>query len=432
MKRWKRKLLFSLNAILFLLICKQGIKADEISNITARITNETEDRGADAAGAVLAYLDDELKVEFSFDISTYENGIYFTAIPKGLQYAENTLVCQAVLGEEQVVPEENTDYSLQYFRQIQLIMNSEGQPLFFRPDTAQEEEFYTLDGSLLLNGTLENAVTKYNEKSRTEYTLSEISESEYSNVMFIDFENNDYSNIDISYKVTKDGTATSTGLMECFGGVVYRNQGESVETMVSVQTGVSVYSYGLRLTLCDGESVDNIDDSENVLLNAGRLSDGVFSIYSYVSTFSVEDAEGLQAAIAGLGENEYYTIPTEDASGNKLYRRVTDCVTDTNGEVIIGGLKPQEYLVIESVYPIGYEISPVFLCIEENDWSDDTYMEGGYVFHGLWLNFPGLYLPNTGNNMRDIMQLLGIIIVAASFGAVIVMNKKGIKNIIRK
>lgn len=446
MKKYKRNLFGIWIVIFFIFIWKQDIKAEDITDVTASVSNETEERNTNDQGAILAYLNDELKVNFSFDLSSYKTNMsldeeinkFLLVIPKGLEYCENSFVCEDTSDGKSVILSENTEYEVKNFQQISLYMDPEGKLLFFASPnsgdgvtnatdtdaTPSDDEFYLLDGSLFSIGTLENAIVQYNEKYGSAYVSDGITETTDSDIMLVELKKSDYSKIDISCKTVKNKTGNSTGVMECYGGFVYQNRKENTEAPISVAESVSVYSYGITLTLCDGENIENVDDTTEVLANAKRLSDAVFSIYSYVATYAVEDTDGLQQAIDMLGENAYYTIPTEDASAYKLYQYVADFTSDSNGEAFLEGLIPQEYIVIESSYPVGYETSCAFLCIEEGDWTDEQYMEGGYIFHVLWLNFPGLYLPNTGESGIYVWQWAGILIVLIALGLKVVLDKK--------
>lgn len=85
---------------------------------------------------------------------------------------------------------------------------------------------------------------------------------------------------------------------------------------------------------------------------------------------------------------------------------------DTFTVYIIG--EAHKYVIMESTFPYGYEYTRTFLNIEEADWDDDSYMEGNYTFDSLWLNYPGLYLPNTGSRGTRVITIVGIIICVVS------------------
>ena len=222
MKKYKRNLFGIWIVIFFIFIWKQDIKAEDITDVTASVSNETEERNTNDQGAILAYLNDELKVNFSFDLSSYKTNMsldeeinkFLLVIPKGLEYCENSFVCEDTSDGKSVILSENTEYEVKNFQQISLYMDPEGKLLFFASPnsgdgvtnatdtdaTPSDDEFYLLDGSLFSIGTLENAIVQYNEKYGSAYVSDGITETTDSDIMLVELKKSDYSKIDISCK----------------------------------------------------------------------------------------------------------------------------------------------------------------------------------------------------------------------------------------
>lgn len=388
-----------------------------VANVSSSTVNMTENRGTTEDGDTWTLQDDvvkfEGKVTFPNYPSSYSQGKIVTSIflqiPEELDYISNSLTISgagklgkghAVLSMEDVVLYEDGFSNILFFESK--VVSEDGQ---------EASWFYGADGIILSRVSLEDALTKYNEKYETTYVKETIIEQKNSDVFIVSIDSSAITgDVAIAYKATKNAKTSQDGIHEMRLQGIYSTSPINSNKLGYIENISACCSYGIYFTVCSGEDVEDKNDGANILHNAKRLQGVEFKVFAFSKSFPVADVESLKAAEEALGDREYYTAPTEDGENIKLYELVKNVWVDENGEASIGGLRDSEYLIMESTFPYGFEYTRTFLIIGEDDWTNETYMEGNYTFDSLWLNYPGLYLPNTGSSGTRVITIIGCIL----------------------
>lgn len=361
------------------------------AEIQTFVMNMEEDRGVDTDGAALANKGDKLRVSSNVFSPTFtemyqdnaRNLSILITIPEALDYVTESLNVSGL------------SYELAEYENAILYMNEDSQVIYIQDSSSN---FYGVDGTALSGVTPDEKLIK----------------EKLSRAMILSISDVEASNATITYEVIKNSKTSRTGIFE--QRVRYNYSASPLDDSLYGynETDAKAYSYGIYFTLCSGEEVADKNDGDTILKTAKRLGSAEFQVYVFVDKFDVDDVDGLEQAKLELGNAGYYSIPSEDGKWIRLFKIYDNVWVDDNGEASIGGVTKQEYLVMESTFPYGYEYTRTFLNIEEADWDDDSYMEGNYTFDSLWLNYPGLYLPNTGSRGTRVITIIGIIICVVS------------------
>lgn len=462
----------------------------QIPQVSMELSNLTANRGADndTEEYPLAWNGDELEITAHVEIPKYPH-MYSSGkrilnlcvvVPRGLTYSEDTLTMKDNMAD---LTEES--YSLQQLDNSIGYETQDGRLLFIGTLNGY---FYLIDGSLLLAaGTEQEALDKYNSTFGTEYLLKDIEKDEDSSsseeapidagsiegvsaensqpesdtvkpellnadsellylsrvsrmtvfIIALDTET-EISELNLSYKTTKDKWSTDTGFFP--NRVLLGYSTSPLDSNLNhVTEGVlTVASYGIRITVCMGDGNSVGMTAEEILETSPRMKDANFYLYrlnrTYDGNVSSGDASSLPADTNEAEEDSGTLEPNsgeDDQPSRWIYDRKVDKTyeysfvqqldVDGTGVTEISGVNPGDYMIVQNKYPEGYTRSQDAILIRAEDWQDAGVMEGKYLMDFLWLDYATVYLPGTGKTGILIFVLLGTLLSA---GAIVVIVKR--------
>lgn len=365
---------------------------------------------------------DEILVKANLTVPKYPN-MYATGkriynvtvvIPRGIQIQKESLTLSI----------EETGYSLATYENTTVYRNSQGERVFFETGNGY---FYEINGGqLVVQGTLEEAIDKYNELHETTYQVYdpeeqnrdvslETDEEETVLVVALDTEL-DISELSLEYKGTKDDKADNDCFFDNIVAVSYSLSPINANLVYTQTASVRAHSYGIKITVCEG-TFDSVNMTpEKKLEKLPRLPGAEFYLYRLQSTEAgnTTDTQNTETDASettvtegteSLGGTEVYSDSDpvapiqrydEEAGQTYTYTFVKKLKVDGDGELYLAGLAPDEYLIIQQVYPEGYTRSDVSLLIESSDWQSEAIMEGNNLLEIVWLDYETVYLPGTG------------------------------------
>lgn len=437
----------------------------QIPQLTLSMSNLTADRGVNNDTEKFPFTLEGDELEFTADIkipaypNMYSSGkrilnICIT-VPRGFCYTEDSMSLKQAsvdLAEE--------SYSIQQLKDSIAYETENGELLFVGTINGY---FYLPDGKLLLAaGTEQEALDKYNLSYGTEYFLNVESPEEADGetveeetpvdtlaadsselclkritrmtvfIIALDTEA-EVSDLQITYRATKDSRATDTGYFTTRLLFSYSTSPlDSNLNCVAQQTATAV-SYGIRLTVCMGDGKSITMTPEEILNESPRMQGVSFYLYRLTNVYegdTTKDTENqsneTDTQTTAEGESAEGEIPpqliyNEDEDKTYEYSYLEQMDVDENGVTEISGIKPEEYLVVQTKYPEGYTRSQEAILISSTDWSDETVMEGNYLLDVLWLDYATVYLPGTGKTGIMIFVLVGTLISGI---AVVVIAKR--------
>lgn len=417
--------------------------------VSVAVQNLTAERNPDGV-ELFALENDELKINSQLTVPAYPN-MYATGkrilnitviVPCGIEYRKDSLK----LGVDEKA------YSLATYENVTIYKNSEGERLFFR---TENDYFFELNGSQLVSqGSLQDAVTKYNELHETEYEVPEseknfaplseiapeqttetgqVSETEAGQepvselkpmsengnstvtpevgntvmVIALDTEQ-EISELSIEYDAVKSNKANEDCFFDNVVALSYSLSPINANLIYTESASARVNSYGIKITVCEGTGESVNMTPEQKLEKLPRLAGAEFYLYRLSDSTKGDNVVETTEADQGtevVGETESTLVDDEiepiqrydqEADQTYTYTFVRKLVVNGKGEVSLSGIEPDEYLLVQNVYPEGYTLSDVSLLIEASDWSNDSVMEGNNLLEIIWLDYETVYLPGTG------------------------------------
>ena len=440
-----------------------------IPAISTSVSNITEDRG-DAGFSEdsypLTYLSDEVQVSADIDIPEY-NDMYSEGktivnlalvIPYGMDLVEDSLE----LTSDDSAPLPATAYSKQQLMNGDLYMNQQQEPLFI----GQGSYFYELSGSPLVGpeATVEDGLEAYNNAHGSSYTLDptvvetveeydeakasaedesqdesdlieadDIAGAEVDKTNWIITRKNntflilslnsvsDYRHLNVAYKASKNDKSSDTGYYPFASELLYSVSPLDGNAKGQLLEEAIASSYGIRITACMGYADTYTKTLEDILSHNPRMDQDVFTLYVKSGEFDGDISSQSEDEPDDENESEAEAQSDEVVEKRLLYDQtqdrtyeytlVTRLETDEEGVVTIGGIEPQEYLVVQTEMSPGYALSVQSLLIEEGDWTNEVAMEGNSLFDVLWLDYETVYLPATGSTDAENMRVTGSLIL---------------------
>ena len=346
-------------------------------------------------------------------------------MPKGLTYKEDSLTLSI---------EDASAYSVGTYEKATVYRNRDGDVLFFG---TPQGYFYELNGSLLLSsGDAEEAMEKYNTTYETDYLL-EVQKTATEDHRQSDTE----SASSQESEVIEEQNSHAPPEME-----VEQLTAEDASKMVTAYDGQTIFVIALDTTDVPEEVVVTYAAEKNTAAsgtgdynNLIALSYSVSPLDSNLTYSSV--SEGLATAysitvVAAEGSGEYVDWTTEEkldkaprfsgvvftvyrVTGDEEYEYVNKIMTNSQGVASLSGLEAAEYLVEQTVYPVGFTLSDASLLIKTDAWTDESVMEGDEDIMILWLEYKTRYLPVTGKTGTAPYIFNGMMICVMSLGTLI-------------
>ncbi|MBP5197987.1 MAG: hypothetical protein J6033_02935 [Lachnospiraceae bacterium] len=362
------------------------------------LTKEDEVESEEPEDSIFAVKDDTITVTSEISLPQYPD-IYsrgktveniYILIPEDITYIEDSF--DITLDDDL--------YGEQSFTEATIYRDSEGKEILFE----SEDWFYNLDGSTV-----------------NEPDLTELTEDEGYTIKVISLDTEEaIESLTIEYQLLKDDTSNDTGIYETDVGIIYSISPMNTNLHGNLKQPATVNSYGISATVCEGTGYTQNSDREEVLENARRLGGATFMIYKFTGkTYEgdLTDSLGHSGTEGGdaVGENEdegnvkYYEYD-RDRNLTIEYEQVKQITCDSQGVANIGGLDKAAYMIRQTGFPNGYEYAIVSLYITDSAWDDEDVMEGNYIISTLWLDYPTVYLPETGKRGIGGYVLAGILI----------------------
>lgn len=185
----------------------------------------------------------------------------------------------------------------------------------------------------------------------------------------------------------------------------------------SLNEVTDLWSYGLRITACEGERDSYEESAEAILKSALRMTEDVFSIYRFKKRVDGNTVDSQEPY------SDTYKIYNEEIDKTDCFVLVKTISVNREGEIFLGGIEPDKYLIVQEEKTAGHTLSQLTFLIEKEVWYTNKDMEGNGTFEILWLDYPEYYLPGTGSNGRIVMQQAGIMLILLA-GVLLMLNKK--------
>lgn len=406
--------------------------------------------------------DEEIRISGKISIPAYPN-MYATGkrifnatfvIPMGLEYDKEDSDKKMKLSLSK------DDVSEAVYNDVHIYENQNGDRLFF--GTMNGYYFEMTGAALVSDGTLEEAIAKYNELHETEYRIQaeapannedgteslneqadtetmdtekgpEVTELEADDeslylkscggntviILSVDTETTKKS-FDFEYVVKKNENANDKGK---YDNTVYTSYSVSpldANLINIISQAAAVDSYGIRIVLRKGNARSYLMSADEKFKKLDKLTGATFYLYKYVEKVEGEENEETSIDKEDMSYRDV-TIYDEENQQSIVYKYIKTLDVNDEGEASIAGLEPDEYLVVQKQCPEGYSLTNKSILIEKEDWSNDELMDGNGNFDLLWLDYETVYLPGTGKRGIGAYVALGIILSGI---AIIIMIKK--------
>lgn len=416
----------------------------------------------------LAYKDDTLRISTKISIPEYSRMFsdgkrlfnLTVTIPNGCDYSDDTAVLYS-LEDEKYELINRDEYTLLAIKNITAYCDYKGDLLFYGSDAGF---FYEIDGENLPATNLEEALVTYNHIHGTEYVKkaaledmqndSDASESSDSNntdleedgdlvedesgvvpigveeleietdeivtcekttVLVYAFDTTkDYKELKTEFEITKNDRLDDSGRYPVANILTYSVSPLDNNLKAVKRARSELWSYGIKITACEGGRDSYQENPEDIIANAKRMTDDVFTLYRYEKSEVGNKALKDESEEPTEESDEVYLYYDASTNETYYYQKCLAASVNTEGEVSFGGLEPHTYLIVQTEKTSGYALSQMTFLINDSAWENGTDMEGNGNFELLWLDYPEYNLPGTGSNGRPILQLLGITLVMVS------------------